>query len=237
MLRGFAIQHRRIGGLLVVGLFAAALLALTGRRAQCESVLATIAFFSPIVVGVLSMSGIVSDDIESGLVVMWQQKAGALRHIYVTRYLVLQSLVLAFALAVGAIIGIIGYAAGSFTVGKALRLPIGMAILGVLPAAIVFALSAWRARRDSAIAVIIIVASVSLGASFAFDDSVTATVMKAIAFPIDPLQAIVEWPRYGASLLRPFGIVIGQLVAWTAVAAIGLRQLEARTFEKFPASP
>jgi len=225
MIGSWVWQHRRIAVLILALLAASVVLAATGRVGQAQSVLSALALFGPIVVGVLSSSGMVSDEVDSGLVLMWLQKAGSLTRGYLTRYLILQLLLVSFAFALGLAVGVIGTTFSFLAAAKALRIAVCTAALGALAASIVFALSSWRVRRDSAVAVIVIVGSISLGAAVAFDAGPLSTIAKALAFPIDPIQAIVDWPAYG-TLARPIGIIVGQIAAWNLAALVGLNRTE-----------
>ena len=225
MLNAWMWQHRRIAVLMLGCLVAGFALAALGRAEQARSVLSMLAFFGPLVVGVLSTSGIVADEADSGLVLMWVQKAGSLTRGYLTRYRILLGLVVSFGFVIGFSVGAVGVAFSFFTVAKAARVALCTAALAALATSIVFALSCWRVRRDSAIAIIVIVGSITLGAGFAFDDGPLAAIVKALAFPIDPIQAIVEWPTYGP-LPRPIAIIVGQLALWNLAAVVGLKRTD-----------
>src|SRR5262245_48163491 len=80
---------RRYRGILVAiaALAAIALgLSLAGDRSSAQILFGQIMLFSPVIAGLLTMSGIVSDERESGLIVMWFQKPGSLFRTYFVRY-------------------------------------------------------------------------------------------------------------------------------------------------------
>jgi hypothetical protein len=228
--RYWLLRHRVMLLCVTAGSVLAVLLALLGQAERSQLILAAVALYSPVAAGLIAMSGIVGDERASGLILLWFQKPGRLLRSYLIRYLLYQALLAGFALGLAAIIGGIGVLAGAFPVGKSFRLAAAMVPLALLPAAIVFAFSAWGVRRDSTVAFLVILASVSASAVVSFDQGALAGVLKTIAFPIDPIMAIVGGEAYDPNLLRPLLTIAAQFTIWSAIGLLGLRHTESTLY-------
>jgi len=201
-------------------------MALVGDADRSRKVLAMSVGWGPLVAGVLTMSGIVSAELESGLVVMWFQKPGTLLRPYLVRYLIGQALLVTFALMLAAVAGGIGAAAGLLPVTRALRLPLMAVAVALIPAAMVFALSAWGVRRDATITVVLMISSLTVAAGLAFDQGLMARVLRSMVFPLDAIEALAGASPVTQGLEWPLAVVVGQVVAWSALGAVGLRYTE-----------
>ena len=190
------------------------------------TILAMTVGWGPLVAGLLTMSGIVSSELESGLVVMWFQKPGTLVRPYFVRYLIGQALLATFAVLLAAVAGGIGAAAGLLPAARVLRLPLMAAAVALIPAAMVFALSSWGVRRDASIAVILMVSSLAVAAALAFDQSLMARAVRSVVFPLDAIEALSGASPVTHTLGWPLAVVVGQIVAWSALGAVGLRHTE-----------
>lgn len=219
-------RHRALVPAIAVTTLAGMLSAITGKVDHAQTLIAMIAFFAPFLGGLVSMSGIVVDERESGLILLWFQKPGSLVRSYTIRYALYQALMALFAIALGGIVGGVGAATGLFALTKAARIVGVMLPIALIPAAMVFAFSAWGVRRDSVMAFFVILASVTLGAAFSFDEGVVATTVKAVIFPLDSIQAISGSPAFSAGLARPVALVVSHFAAWTLIGLAGLRYTE-----------
>lgn len=215
---------------LITGVCAAALvatlMAVAGHFDEARSVLAATVFYAPFIAGLMAMSGIVSDDRESGLIVLWLQKPGTLFRVYAVRYALYQALLAACAASLALVLGLIGASTNLFTLSKAVRLGLVIVSVTMIAAAMVFAFSAWGARRDSTVAFFVTVLGVSLAGITAFDRSTLADVLKLAAFPIDSLMAIAGGDAYSSNLVRPVTIVLAQFAVWSGLGLVGLKYTE-----------
>lgn len=224
-LRHWSIRHRRLGTMLALALVVATALIVSGRPERAQVLLAAIAFFGPFVVGLVTMTGVVTDDIRSGIIVLWYQQPGALAGWYTRRYVQALVLLVAFALVLGAVVAALGIAAHLLTVERALRTAGVIIALTLLPAAMVFAYSAWGVLRDGTVALLTALGSLPLGVGVVFDDSVLATVVRWVIFPIDAIQVLSGAYTGPSDPWQALAIVVGQFVGWTAVGLVGLRYL------------
>lgn len=229
VLSGVAVESARYwvrrNRALLVGVAGVALLsaavAVAGQTERSRDII-VLAFWGPLVAGVLTMSGVVSSELESGLVGMWFQKRGTLVRPYLIRYGINQALVVAFALAVAAVVSGVGAAAGLWAAEKALRLPLVALATAVIPASMVFALSAWGVRRDASVAVIVLITSTALAGVTAFDAGRVARIVRALAFPLDAIQTLSGPSPVGQTLGQALAVVVGHILAWSAVGVVGL---------------
>ncbi len=220
--------RRQRAMMLVLGLatLVAGLAPFSAPSQESAVVLAVAALYAPLLAGLLAMSGIVADERASGLIVMWFQKPGTLFRSYLIRYLLYLALIAALTLGLAMIVGVAAISSHVFTFFKAVRVGAAALPMALIPAATVFACSAWGARRDSTVAFSIVAVSVALQGVLAFDPGVLARVIKVIAFPIDPIMAIAGGSAYDSDLTRPLAVVAAHLAAWTALGLLGLRYTE-----------
>ena len=220
---------RRYKKLLVgvgVAVTAAFGVALSGETERARAIVAGVVAFAPIVAALLTMSGIVSDDYESGLMLMWFQKPARLFRTYAARYAISQSVLLVLGLLLGAVVTGISITGGLYPVARALRWVFPIWVLSSVTAAMVFAFSAWGARRDSTYTLLTIVISFTIGARRAFHDSLSAQFIRAVAFPLDAAGVLAGSISH-ISVQYALLIVMSHVVGWTLLGMLGLRYTEA----------
>jgi hypothetical protein len=184
--------------------------------------LSMLVFFAPLVAGLLTMSGIVADERESGIMLLWYQKPGTLFRYYLVRYSLHYLMLAAFALGLGLLTAAVGTALGVVQPDRAARIPLVTLSLASVSAAMVFAFSAWGVRRDSTVALLAIIGSVTVASLFAFDQGLTRDALMAVAFPVDAIQNISGRATATGDLVRALAHVLAQFAAWTSLAVLGL---------------
>jgi hypothetical protein len=220
---------RRFRGLIVaVGCVTllAAVLAFGGQTEVASTALAGVVFYAPFIAALLVMSGIVSDELATGLIVMWFQKPGMLVGAYAIRYALYLFLLSAAAVVLAVIVGAISVSAGAFPLAKAVRFAPVMISVAVLVGAMVFGFSAWGFRRDSTVAFFVIVIGFSLAGIAAFKQAPLSSILNVIAFPLDAMAALGGSASGYTGVAAPIAIVLGQFVAWTAIGVAGLKYTE-----------
>lgn len=206
---------------------AAPLLMFADQIENAPLIAAGLLFYAPVILGLLCMSGIVSDERASGLIVMWFQKPGSLFRAYLTRYVLNQLVLVAGTTLLSAVVVMIGRSTGAFENSSSFRVVIGMLFLAVLPAAVVFAISAFGVRRDSTVALAVLVMSFMFAAVLLRSDHVLAAVVRTVAFPMDAFGALIaSGPAYPPGLARPIGIILAHIVGWSLLGLLGLRYTE-----------
>ena len=214
LLLGLAASVALAGGLLV-----------TNARIS-EAFVLGMSFYAPFALGLIVMSGLVSDERASGLIVLWLQKPSWLSRTYSIRYGLYLLLLTLVTLMLGLIIGTLGVTAGLFPIAKAVRLSAGMLALALIPAAMVFAFSAWGVRRDAVFAFLVAVIGVSLAGVTSFDRSVPSALIRFLAFPLDPVMAVIGARAQPFGSARAIAIIAAQLAGWSLLGFLGLRFAE-----------
>lgn len=217
-------RHGRTALLAVAGTLALTLLSNAGDR-EPGSAITTVAFYIPIAAGVLMMSGIVSDERRSGMIMLWFQKGDAVWRSYMIRYVSYQLMIAILVAALGVALGIVGIAWAGMTPVRTLRIAAAMIAVSALCGAIVFTFSAWGARRDGALAFLFVLISLMLGSTFVHEEALLGRFVMAVVFPFDAIQSLSgSGPRPEG--LRAIGLILVQLVGWTLLGLIGLRHTE-----------
>ena len=211
-------------GLAVSVAVAAALL--VAKAGISEAFVLGMSFYAPFALGLVVMSGLVSDERASGLIVLWLQKPAWLSRTYSIRYGLYLLLITLVTLILGFIVGTLGVTANLFPIAKALRLSAGMLALALVPAAMVFAFSAWGVRRDAVFAFLVVVIGISLAGVTAFDRSAASALIRFLAFPLDPVMAVIgsRTQRFGQT--QAIAIIAAQLAGWSLLGFLGLRFAE-----------
>ncbi|MEX2281066.1 MAG: hypothetical protein WEE89_01110 [Gemmatimonadota bacterium] len=187
-----------------------------------ESIVLGMAFYAPFIAGLVIMSGLVSDERASGFFLLWVQKPAWLSRSYAIRYALYLLLLALVAATLGSAIGALGVAGNLFTITKAFRLGAGMIPLALLPAAMVFAFSAWGVRRDAVFAFLTVVIGVSLAGITSFERSEASGLIQFLAFPLDPVMAIIGARSFPLDLTRAIAIICAQLAGWSLIGFLGL---------------
>ncbi len=191
-----------------------------------ELILLGFAFYAPFTAGLVVMSGIVSDERASGVIVLWLQKPALLSRSYTIRYGLYLLLLSILTAGFGILIASLGMVAGLFTAGKAFRLGIGMLPLALIPAAMVFAFSAWGVRRDAILAFLTIVIGVSVAGVTSFERGPANAVSRFLAFPIDAVLVVLGSRPQSLELTQASAIIIAHLAGWSLIGFLGLRVSE-----------
>jgi hypothetical protein len=225
LLRQAIRRNRLVIAFAAISLVLIGIMGATGRSDQAKSVLSGLSVIAPLVAGILTMGGIVSDDRESGVILLWFQKPRSLIHTYGTVFALKLALLVAFVILIAVAAAAVAIPVHLIDVRRALHFFAAMLGFCLVPATIVFAMSAWRVKRDSTLAFLVMFASVMLGVSVVFDESLYARIVRCLVFPMDPLQVIAKAGPYVHADIRAFLIVIGQVVGWTIIGFVGLRML------------
>ena len=224
-------RHRPLLLLLVAGVAVAVATAVAGEIETADQILLTLLFYVPAIAGLLTMAGIVADERESGIILIWYQKAGSMLRYYIIRYALYQGMLALFVLALAFLVFTMSSTLRLLQEVDVFRLPLLMVPMAAITAAIVFALSAWGARRDSAAALLTIIGSVVIAALLTRSYGPARSIVMAISFPIDALAALGGAEFLRASVAHPVAIVVGQLIGWTALGLLGLRHTQ-RTLQR-----
>jgi len=226
IVRSWLRRNRRLAwvtaGLFVVGVVAVGMADAGGG----EGGLAILVLYLPASLGLLLMSGVVSADLDSRLILIWYTKPGGLGRNLVQHYFLHQLLIGGIGLLSGGVAAALALTRGVLPADQIVRLPALAVALAVLPAAMVFAFSAWGSRRDSALALITIVAGIGLGGAVVFDAGFLRNLIMAIVFPMDALQALGGAGPSADALVANAAILAAHLVAWTLLGVAGTRWLE-----------
>jgi hypothetical protein len=221
--------NRRFRTLIVaVGVVATAALGvpLSGGTERAKAIVAGVVGFAPLVAALLTMSSIMSDDRESGLILMWFQKPARLFRTYALRYAISQAILVVLGTLLAVVVTGISIVGELYPVARALRWVFPIWVLSSVTAAMVFAFSAWGVRRDSTLALFVIVVSFTLGARTIFDDSLRAQVIRAFTFPLDA-AGVLAGSQSHISVRHAALIVVGHFFGWTLLGLLGLRYTEA----------
>jgi hypothetical protein len=214
---------------LLLGLAASVALAaglLVAKAGISEAFVLGMTFYAPFALGLVVMSGLVSDERATGLIVLWLQKPTWLSRTYSIRYALYLLLLSVVTLVLGLIIGALGVVGDLFPIAKALRLIAAMLALALVPAAMVFAFSAWGVRRDAVFAFLAVVIGISLAGVTSFDRSTASAVIKLFAFPLDPIMTVISARSHPLSQTRAIAIIAAQLAGWSLLGFLGLRFAE-----------
>jgi hypothetical protein len=226
-LRRLARRHQLLVAALGAALLAALLSPLAFEAERIKTLLAALRFYAPLICGLAFAGGIVSDDLRNRTALLWFQQPGSLMGWYLRRYTELQLLLLGLATLCWTVLAVVGLVTDLWPVAAVLRTWLYVAIVATLAAAIVFAYSAWGVANDSFAAIITILGLLIPTALVALEQSVRATILKAVALPIDALQVIAEGGGiYG--LGTAVALCGGQIIGWTLIGALGLRMLPDR---------
>jgi hypothetical protein len=220
---------RRYKTLLVcvgVAVTAAFGVALSGQTERAKAIVAGVVAFAPLVAALLTMSGIVSDDRDSGLILMWFQKPARLFRTYALRYAISQAILVVLGTLLAVVVTGISIVGELYPLARALRWVFPIWVLSSVTAAMVFAFSAWGVRRDSTLALFVIVVSFTLGARTMFDDSLRAQVIRAFTFPLDA-AGVLAGSQNHISVPHAALIVVAHFFGWTLLGMLGLRYTEA----------
>lgn len=228
-LRGFVrawVRKQRVllvlTGLAVTG---ALVSAVTGNAEPSRHIVRLSMFYLPMIAGLLTLSGIVSEDRDTNFMVLWFQKPGRIIPIYLKRYLVGLAALLVFAGIAMVLLGVLAIAIDVLTPTAMLRRAAVMLLVAVLAGSIVFAFSAWGTRRDGVLAFMVIFLSLLLAGAFAFDDTRFAAFTRAVAFPMDALGALSGGSAWNGSL-PPIVFITLHIAAWNLVGLFGLLYTE-----------
>ncbi len=223
VLAGFWLRRHRTA-VLVTGVagFLGLIYLIAGQPERARVVFGEMLLLAPVAAGLLTTSGIVSDERDSGLMVMWFQKRGSLFRTYFFRYAVGQALLVLFCTFFALCAAATGVAAGLVPFARGARIVSVLWVFAVLPASIVFAVSAWGVKRDAAIALILILLSLMMSASVALEQTTSARIIRTIAFPLECISVLI-----GSGRSMPFHtaltIVLAQCIGWTLLGLVGLR--------------
>jgi hypothetical protein len=218
-------RYTPLVALIGVAVTAALALALSGQSERARYILAGLTAFAPVAAGLLIMSGIVSEDRESNLILIWFQKPARLVRTYALRYAVSQGVLLLLSTVLGIAMTGVSLAGELYPFARALRWLFPIWAFTSVTGAIVFALSAWGARRDSTIALLIIIGSLTIAAKTAFDDSPRAHFIRAFAFPLES-ASVLSGSTTSPSLRYALVVVLAHCVGWTLLGFLGLRFTE-----------
>jgi len=220
-------RQRHLLALLGAALLVTAAAGLSGRTDQVVEFAYTLTFFAPIAFGLTAMSGVVADDLKSGVIVLWYQQPGSLMGWYLRRYGEMMLLLGIFALLLAAITALMSVLWGGIAPHRADLYFRTALVCALLPAAMVFAYSAWGVLRDSFATVLTVMATTAIALSFSFDDSPLGLSMRALAFPVDAMQVITQGGGiYGVG--TAWAIVLSHFVGWTGIGTLGLYVLPRR---------
>lgn len=216
-------QHRRLLAILLGTTVIAWIMLAAGHRDSADGVMRSVVFYGMIAVGMLTMSGAVSEEYRSGLVSLWFQKPGSLVRTYLSRYAFHQGLVVATALIVSVCLFGPSVAVGDIAATRAVRICVAATAMATLTVSVVFAMSALNIKRDAMFGLIVVMGTLTLGAVMAFDEGPVADAVRAVAFPIDSIGAIAGGSAYPKGMTIAIITLAAHYLAWNLIAFAGLR--------------
>jgi hypothetical protein len=215
-------RHRPALLVLAAVAVVALVLAFGGQRSRAETLYGQILFFTPVAAGLLSMGGIVSDERQSGLIVMWFQKRGSLFRTYVVRYAIAQGMLFVVSSLFAVCAVTIAVASGVIAPERGLRIAAVLWVFALLPGAMVFAFSACGVKRDALLTLLLILGSIAALAATGLDNSAGAHAVRIIAFPLDAVSTLIG-STAAMSWQTALLTVLAQCAGWTAFGLAGLR--------------
>jgi hypothetical protein len=224
--RTWARKHRRLIRILA----ASAVIGITAQLLNDEPLGFMLIVLLPLVAcfgaGAVVMSGIVSDERHSGLLIMWAQQPGSIVKPYAIRYALHLLLLSAFAVVLAAIAIAVAVTTGTMTLPTALPIVLTALSAATVTAAVVFGMSAWGFRHDGAAALLWALGTLTIAASFSFDGSIAARFVTLLAFPGDSILGFMNPASLAGGRAQAALIVTGQLLAWSFIGLAGLIHTE-----------
>lgn len=209
-------------------LFSAALVAngfaAVGRAEIAREIADQVAVVGALVLGMASMSGIVSDDLQTGVVNMWAQKGARLRQFYLLLFLCRMTAILLVACGLLALMSPLVWPLGVLEVSNLGTYASYLFVVAGLVSTIVFAMSAAGLLRDSIGAVAYIVVSTLLAMRVATYDGVRWEVLRLFLFPIDSIFAVTGNGGLRDEAFSPAFVFFFQCSAWIAFGAFMLKR-------------
>ena len=191
-----------------------------GRIGPIRSTLDAILLIGPFLVGLLMPGGVVANERRSGAIMLWAQHPMSLTRFYMHRYVGVQIANLGGQALIG--VSYVLYLTLPPDTATSMEWLPESCLHGLLGCAMSFAVSALGIRRASFLVFAYYVAS-SMTNSPNLSDSLTG-VSVVLPFLIFPTRTINEsMMGFGAT-----GILLYHFLLWTAVAWVGLRNLERR---------
>jgi hypothetical protein len=224
--RTWARRHRRLARILAAG----AVIGVSAQLLNDEPLGVMLILLVPLVAcfgaGAVVMSGIVSDERRSGLLVMWAQQPGSIVKPYAIRYALHLLLLSAFAVVLAAVVIAAAVATGTMTLQAALPIALTALSAATLTAAVVFAMSAWGFRHDGAAALLWALGSLTVAASFAFQESLLARTVTLLAYPADSILGFMNPASLAGGRAQATLVVTCHLLAWSLIGLAGLVHTE-----------
>jgi len=188
-----------------------------------------VSFYAVLGFGLTVPGGLVEAERQSGLLLLWHQQPGSLMAFYLRRALVGLAVAQMFVVPL-ALLGAVG---DLLNEGRTLaELPanaIGLIWMGALAGAVTVAASSWGIARDSFFSLLYFLGSLTVGSLLAFEALETgdSSPLGVVLFPIDTIQRITS-----GEVLAGSTIFLVHILAWLAIAAVGLRRVERRPLPK-----
>jgi hypothetical protein len=223
----FVRRQRQLLALLGAALVVTAVAGLSGQADRLLELAYSLTFFAPIAIGLTAMSGVVADDLKSGRIVLWYQQPGSLMGWYLRRYGEMMLLLCSVGVLLAAITTTMAVLWGELAPDRIILFFRTAVVCALIPAAMVFAYSAWGVQRDSVATVLTVAATTAIAISFSFDDSPRGLFMRALAFPIDAMQVITQGGGV-YTVATAWAIILSHLLGWTGIGTLGLYVLPRR---------
>ena len=215
-------RHRALLALIGAGLVLGVALGISSRPEAARAVAVQVVFLGSLALGLMTMAGIVTDDVASGTVTFWMQKRASVRRFYLRAFAARQALLLVVAAAMLALLAILVAPLGIVTWQEYGRLVMFIPILILLPSAIAFAMSGWGLTRDALAALIYIIGTGAVAIALARHDGALPNLVRLLTFPIDAIGELGRGAGRREGAPPPFVLIAGQYVVWVALGYLGI---------------
>lgn len=204
--------------ILLVALVIALAAGIVGRGTLASGIAGQVVFLGAILIGLFPMSGIVSDDCNSGTIAFWIQKGGSVRAYYLGSYFIRQVVLLGLSLGLIALLALLA-STHSLTWEAFRRYAAFVVVVVLLNSSIVFALSAAGLARDSILAALWMVGTVLLYWQLTKIPGLGFEAVRWFCYPFDGLGELLGTGGRAPGMPPAAAWLTMQYVGWTALGA------------------
>lgn len=216
----FRKSPRLLGALAGAALVCAALSA-SGRVDLSDAISVQVVFLGAVVLGLLPMSGVVSDDLASRFVYFLLQKGRSVRPYYLTVASARLVGIGTMSLAVALVLSLAPLALHGASLTE-VRYTLFLPATAVLIAAIVFAMSAHGLAKDMIAAMIYVLSSSIVAYKLASASGAWVEVLRFLCFPLDALLEVSGAGGHRPGSPPSAAVLVVQVALWLTVGALGV---------------
>ena len=210
-------RHRKLALLETLLVVLTLVLSLTGRGDLAKDILVQIAFLHGLLWALVGMSGVVSDDVQTGTIAFYLQKTSTLRRFYLRLFWHRIVSLLVAAACLGAAMLLL-FALGSITWAEFRRYCLLSLLLSVYNACVVYTMSAAAFRRDSVMAIAYLISTAVVAVRIAADRGPAAATFRVLLFPVDALVEVIGAGGHREGDLPGSLLLLVQVCFWVALA-------------------